>query len=445
MFTPLNPQRSGISDYAEDLLPHLGALAQVELVTGPYRPSTPGIAQSFRVLSPEEFLTQPGRYDAVVYQVGNNARYHAYMLPCLRRVPGIVVLHDCSLGYLVLNATLARGDVSGLRGMLLPVLGQRSDEVIRQILLGRLDPYNAPLTAPVVAWSRGVIVHSQYALTYLRQAGADKPAAVIPMGVPRVPEALSDPAARARLGIGQDDFVLLSLGNLAPNKRLGLLLSALAALTGRPWRLLIVGGGQPDALARRLLRRPELRQRVIRTGWASPAEYAQAMYLANLVVDLRYPTAGETSASLMRALAYGKGALLSAAGTFLELPDDCAVKVPVDHDSSQLGAILAALLDDPQRTRQMGAAARRFAQSNLRLETAAARYVEFIRQCPAAPPAPEARAWPSSPWFTRLVVGSIYKAARLRALTRQYGGVGLLRRALAGARCSREASHEDRH
>ena len=114
-FTPLSPQHCGISDHSQELLPYLAPYADIDImISGDYTPSDSRIREQFRIVDYREYLKDPGVYDAAVYQVGNNLRFHAYMMPCLRAAPGIVVLQDYCLQYLVLGMTLGRGEMNTL-------------------------------------------------------------------------------------------------------------------------------------------------------------------------------------------------------------------------------------------------------------------------------------------------------------------------------------------
>ena len=55
------------------------------------------------------------------------------------------------------------------------------------------------------------------------------------------------------------------------------------------------------------------------------------MAACDVLVNLRYPTMGETSGSVIRALSLGKPLVVSDVGWFAELPDDVVLKVPVDE------------------------------------------------------------------------------------------------------------------
>ena len=86
-----------------------------------------------------------------------------------------------------------------------------------------------------------------------RELGA-KQAALVPVPAPRLPEPTRSPAeVRAELAVHDDEFLLLSVGRLAPQKSFPLLLDAVAALRDTPLRLVIAGEGpEHAALAARI-------------------------------------------------------------------------------------------------------------------------------------------------------------------------------------------------
>src|SRR5258708_5448943 len=106
-FSPLNPRRSGISDYSEALLPHLGKHADIDIFVEDYRPENQEIARRFPVRHWQEFQRQ--EYDAVLYQMGNNP-YHVYIRDLALKVPGVIVLHEFNLHYLAADSTVLRND-----------------------------------------------------------------------------------------------------------------------------------------------------------------------------------------------------------------------------------------------------------------------------------------------------------------------------------------------
>ena len=79
-FSPLNPQPSGISDYSEELLPYLAAEAEITLFVDGFAPANAEIRAQF---SYHDYRHDPAAlktlsdYDAIVYHMGNDHRYHA--------------------------------------------------------------------------------------------------------------------------------------------------------------------------------------------------------------------------------------------------------------------------------------------------------------------------------------------------------------------------------
>ena len=63
--------------------------------------------------------------------------------------------------------------------------------------------------------------------------------------------------------------------------------------------------------------------RVHITGFLDFDEFAAAIAACDLCLNLRYPTAGETSAALLRTLALGRPTVVSDYAQFAELPSSC--------------------------------------------------------------------------------------------------------------------------
>jgi glycosyltransferase involved in cell wall biosynthesis len=79
---------------------------------------------------------------------------------------------------------------------------------------------------------------------------------------------------------------------------------------------------------------------------------------ADVAVDLRFPHRGEVSGSLARSMHCGRPTVVSATGTYLDLPDEAVVRVPAGRpDPAALAAVLQGLLEDDARRERIGAAA----------------------------------------------------------------------------------------
>jgi glycosyltransferase involved in cell wall biosynthesis len=436
-FSPLNPQRSGISDYSEELLPYLAAECSIDVVVDNYLPASPEIRQHHAVLTPAEFMRNKARYDAVVYQVGNSLEYHGYMIPCLREVPGVVVLHDYSLGYLTLGLTLAYGDRETVARILETSVGkEQARRLTRQLLLGQLDSYRLSLARPVVEMSTGVIVHNRFALDKLQAEYPGHPVRMIWHATP-VRETLGDKASlRSKYGVAPDDFLIVSVSRLAYNKRLDLALRVLSqAVRENPRvRLTLVGEGELGGRARQIIKEQGLERHVLQTGWVTASEYLDYIDMADAAIDLRHPTAGETSGGSLRLLQAGKPIVATAQGFFLELPGDCCLRVTpgeAAEEANVLGA-LRRLWSEPVFRERMAGAARNFALTYLRREQAAAAYVRFLKEVRESPGQPQPWRLPGIPdsKHTATATKLIYNCSRTLQYAHRYGVSGTLSRIL---------------
>lgn len=170
-FSPFNPQPSGISDYSEELLPYLAAHADIELFVDGFEPSNPELLARFRCFDyraqPESLKHLP-EYDAIIYHLGNDHRYHTGIVRVMREHPGVVVFHDFALQDFFLGQARERGDMSSYLDELEACHGRperaKAEEYVRR---GATPPHTAsplafPLNAALAGAAEGIIVHSEW-------------------------------------------------------------------------------------------------------------------------------------------------------------------------------------------------------------------------------------------------------------------------------------------
>ena len=355
-YSPLPPSRSGVADYAALLLPALSERIEVAVA----RPGR---------------LRRAPAADVALYHVGNDPAEHGWIVEALRRRPGVVVLHDFVLHHLVSGMTLARGDVRGYLDALDREHGLPGRLLGYAVVDNRIPPLwetrpeAFPLAGEVLRLARGLIVHSRYVEERAREAGYEGP-------VWRIPHpAWPAPAVEPVEIVG--DPLIGCFGHVNEAKRIPRLLAAFERLRGgRPdARLLLVG----RASAR--LEGLELPEGVIRENHVDERRLWSLMAACDVCVNLRAPTMGETSGSVVRALSLGKPLVVSDVGWFAELPDAAAVKVaPDEHEVDALHAALEQLTGDEALRRSMGEAARRLAEEEHALPRVAEQYAAALEQ-----------------------------------------------------------------
>jgi glycosyltransferase involved in cell wall biosynthesis len=399
LVSPLPPVRSGIADYSFDLLPHLAALAGVRLIRLPGQPVEPEIAAawpfadaaSLGLDEDAEAVKERGRLP--LYQMGNN-RHHEGVLELAMRHPGVLTLHDVVLHHLLLDLTLGRDDFYGYKDRLRRDHGWVGEAVAvakRWGAYGNAPIFALPAHRTLLRRQRGVLVHSEWAAGVVREDDPDLRVRAVPMGVPLPPPADREAglAMRRRLGLPEGAPVVGSFGFQTPIKRTALGVRALAAPGLEAVHLLVVGEEAPGTGVLEAAHRAGVAERVHLTGYLPFADFGGAIAAADLCLNLRYPTAGETSASLLRVMAAGRAAVVSEYAQFAELPDTIAVKVPLGPDAEEvevLAARLRELLAHPERVRAMGEAARKHVHRHHDPRRAAAAVAAACRDWAASPP-----------------------------------------------------------
>ncbi len=326
-YSPLPPERSGIADYSALLLPALERLVSVEVV--------------------RRGRTRPVPADVSLYHVGNDPNAHGWIVDALRRRAGVVVLHDFVLHHLVAGLTLGRKDGRAYLTALERDAGIPGRLLAHGVLEGRVPPLwetrpdEFPLVDEILERATGVVVHSQYVEERVHERGYHGPVWRIPH--PAWPAPDIDPA---RL---EGRPVFGCFGHMNASKRIPQVLDAfdLVRRRYREARLLLVGPASPGFDMEGLQS-----DGVERHDYVDEERLWSLMAACDACISLRAPTMGETSGSVMRALSLGLPLVVSDLGWFAELPDDVALKVPVDADEVPALASALELLAASEATRQ---------------------------------------------------------------------------------------------
>jgi glycosyltransferase involved in cell wall biosynthesis len=367
-FSPMPPEQSGIADYSALLLPALRERIEVEVVRRGRKRAARGT-------------------DVAIYHVGNNPDAHAWIVDALRKRPGVVVLHDFVLHHLVAGMTVGRRDGHGYLDLM-----EREHGVVGRLLAhGVLDkripplwesrPADFPLPTFVLEHATGLVVHSRYVHDHARAAGFGGPIGIVSHPAWRPPAIEPE---RVAPGV-----VVGCFGVVNASKRIPELLRATAAVRKEhpDVTLLLVGSTSPGFdLDRRLQRLGLAGDGLVREGWVSEARLWALMGGSDVLVNLRHPTMGETSGSVIRGLSLGKPLVVSDVGWFSELPDAVALKVPPDDDEvATLTAALELLASRPDVRTTMGSNAADLARRDHDIERVAELYVAALETAAGGP------------------------------------------------------------
>jgi glycosyltransferase involved in cell wall biosynthesis/SAM-dependent methyltransferase len=361
------PSKSGIADYCAVLVSELEKLVDLTIFDGPEKPYDPAL------------------FDIDVYHVGNNP-FHTYVYEAALRRPGVVVMHEANLHHLIADYTIRRGNWDAYMAEV--VLNGTARDVefsarVRALEVGP-DYEGIRMTRRILASARGVIVHSQFMVDEMRDGGFAGPIARIPHGS-WIPEA-DRLEWRNKLGldaVGLEHGPLIgAFGFIKPYKRIPESLRAMRRLVRvmPEARMILVGEPHPEFPVDDLIRSLDLEDYVRVLGFTPIEHFTGYMSACDIILNLRYPTVGESSGSMLRALGLGKAVLVSEIGAFREYPDSVCLKVPVGAGEEDLiFEYLNLLCSRPELARTLGQAAKAWVERECKWSHVAEQYARFIQ------------------------------------------------------------------
>jgi glycosyltransferase involved in cell wall biosynthesis len=304
-----------------------------------------------------------GAYDLGIYQLGNNARFHGEIYRLAMISPGLVVLHDLALDGLVLGLA-AKGDPTAraaARAAAVEAASLRSRVTDPDMAMH--EPLRSVWCAAVARASRGIVVHSAFCKKYLELVGVRTPIFTIPHPVVEDEASMRGAEPRARelrssLEARGARTIVVAPGDINEAKCLPALVEAIATLPPEV-HAAIVGRRIPGTDIDATIAAHGLGGRVTVHPEVSDDDFRAWLLAADLAVDLRFPHRGEVSGSLSMAMVAGVPTIVSATGTYLDIPEELVVRVaPGPADPRELAGRILDLHDDPERRAKVGAAAR---------------------------------------------------------------------------------------
>src|SRR5213080_1089968 len=279
-FSPLTPQRSGISDYSEELLPYLAEGAEITLFVDGFQPMNRELTSRFEVLDyrrKPSHLNRLSEFDAVLYHLGNDHRYHTGMLEAMKLHPGVVVFHDFALQDFFLG--LAR-DKNDLRLYLDEVefcygtnaRQQAADALARGMTPSIVNqPLDFPLNVRIAKSAEGIIVHSAWQAERFAKLAPNTALIQIKHHI-TAEAAATNPRANERSADAPVNIA--SFGLITPDKGTERALRALARLRGNhDFHYTLVGSGANFPELDQIVRRYGMQDYATVTGHVSLEDF----------------------------------------------------------------------------------------------------------------------------------------------------------------------------
>lgn len=384
--SPFPPEQSGISYYSAELLPELASYYDIDLILNQDTVLVPEIDAGVKIRTIAWFKAHAHQYDRVLYHFGNSS-FHQHMFALLGEIPGVVVLHDFFLSGIVAHMEMHGGLANHWSKALYESHGYKA-------LAARYQKgskaHEVIMTYPCNRWvlrqALNIIVHSRHAKE-LAETWYGASAATSWALVPHL-RALSlnttREEARIRLKFQQDDFIVCSFGLLGPTKLNHRLLSAWlsSSLAANGRCFLIFAGddhGSDYGLALRAqIKQSGLAERIHITQWLDTEAFQDYLAAADLAVQLRTCSRGESSGTVLDCMSHGLACIVNKEGSLAELPEDAVCFLSKEFSDEQLKNALEGVWQDKAYRQTLGHKAREVIVSQHSPKQCAKGYVQAI-------------------------------------------------------------------
>ncbi len=352
--SPFWPVKSGISEYSESLIWGLENYFDVSILVNNYKLDNKKIVKKFPVINFEEGISLEG-YDVILYNFGNNPDAHEFMYELLNRYPGYVIMHDVSLFYLVVDYYAKKGN---LYQKVYEMEGAKGIRYIKESLKKNPEPNlilhkdlaaNVRLNAEVLRKAKGILVHSEYAKKQIEEVVAPEKICKINLVENKIETQLKQDFLRNRFGIEKDEKIIGAAGFIGPSKQNEISCMAIKEYNRthkeKIHYVMIGEGNYVDTY---------LDDYIHKTGFLENEDFYNALYSCDMILNLRYPYNGESSATLIQSMSMGKPCVVTDIGWFSELPDECVIKVKKDISVEQLVQTIDLSLKKGQKIAEKG-------------------------------------------------------------------------------------------
>jgi len=380
-FSPLPPTRSDIARLTVHMLPHLAREAEVTVWSSEpewkFEPPNGVTVRHYDLQRPP--WREINQADATFYQMGNDPRYHHAIWQMSRQHPGIVILHDLAMqhffsGLVFHDRGMNRREYlelverhHGIEGRVL------AEKHVHGLLATEELAQRCPLTDAATENALAVIVHSAAAFSALPDDAS----------VVQLPLCVGMPMPVLAPRTAKEPYRLTVFGFLGPNRKLPLLLRALATFPERArFRLDIFGTMDGQEKMHQLVARLGLSETVTLHGFVSANELDAALRQTDLVVNMRDPSMGEASGSQLHLWQYELPSLVTERAWYATLPGKAVAFVRPEHEIEDIQQHLAKFLANPETYRELGRNGRRHVGEHHSIENYARSLLEVARRTP---------------------------------------------------------------
>ena len=378
-FSPLPPQKSGISEYSKELLPYLSDYYDITLIVEQKECENLNKDIKFEIQSPNWYKENKNIFDRVLFHFGNST-FHLYMMEAIKEKNAVVVLHDFFLSGVYAHEELNSNKNNFWSNELYNSHGYKalqkrfSEQTDENTLL------EFPCNFDILKNATGVIVHSSYSKK-LFEDFYEKSNRQIWTHIPLLREEVSK---NIEIFKQKDDFIISSFGLLQNSKQNHILLEAFISSKLskiKECKLIFVGECSDFQYLKELkvkIKKHSLEDRVTITGWTDNQTFSNYLATTNIAVQLRTKSRGETSAAVLDCMNYAIPTIVNANGSFAELDKNSVFMLEDNFTVKELEIALETLYYDENQRENLSKNAKKEIQTKHNPKICAKQYFEAI-------------------------------------------------------------------
>lgn len=400
--SPFPPHKSGIADYSDNLIEYLSEHYEVSLLVDQMQLINQSLYDTttrelYRSLNPDLFSRYPfyvfgadsipfQDFDHIIYNIGNNPHFHNFMYELALKHPGMIILHDYILFYLTVGHYLQSKwlfwkkmyQIGGWEAIWLFIDLTFNLKNFLHTPSHRLVPLNKEILE-----SKNIfMVHSQYSKNQIlsRLPSLASKIKVVHMLLHRSisKKRLSPIEIRRKFSLPENSLVISSFGFIAETKLNHLICEAVLELKKDFPEIIYVMAGEGHYVDKYVDQKA-----IFKTGYVNIDEFTSLISASEIVANLRFPSMGETSSSMIRVLGEGKACLVSNDAWFSELPNDVTLKINNDNQAIEIVEKLRFLLENPTERKNLGERAKNYIQSEYHGTKIALQIKEWLESKPS--------------------------------------------------------------
>lgn len=293
--------------------------------------------------------TKLSEYDVVVYNIGDNAKYHSKIYEILLHYPGVIINHDVSLHNLMRCYYLTyKKNEEEFKELLISNYGREMAKELWRIgsvpgEYAKLDFRKYSLSEQIGNYALGMIVHSEYHKKHIENFYKGKLAVITLLDMNDGLLEL-DPNIVFN-GYSGNRTHILTVGNVNENKRIHTIIKVLGENKelAEAFDFTIIGSKSNTFYYKyleKLVAKYGLEKQVRFLGFVDHKRLAYYYNGADIISNLRFPAFEGASGSIVEQLCIGKACIVSDTGVYSEIDDNAVIKInPMDEEQELKDAL----------------------------------------------------------------------------------------------------------